>query len=474
MSDIRSQIKFGTDGWRAVISDTFTFENVRIVAQAVADWVNKNNPQFSIKAASVGYDNRFLSAEYAESFAEVFAANGIKTYLSDTSLPTPALSFGVVGLKNVCGIMITASHNPAKFNGIKIKNAQGGAASKDITNTVESYLGQTPVKRLGSPVAVDQGLIVVHDFKKEYVKFIRAYLNLKKMKTAKFRVLADIMHGSGRDLMLQILKGTDIRLTLMREDVNPGFDGSKPEPIPECLQVIMHRMKKEKFDFGHVLDGDADRIAAVMPGGEFVSPQKILGLLILHLVRNRKVEGGIVKTLCGTTMLDNIAKKLGRKLYETPVGFKYISDLMVSEKIVAGGEEAGGMGLPNYIPERDGILAGLLLLEMMVYNKRNFKQLVEDMEREFGRYYYSRLDYVMDAKKIDLNRLKTISSVLGRKVVEVKDFDGVKLICDNEDWLMFRPSGTEPLVRIYSEAKTLKRSKDILEFGRQQADPQKD
>jgi len=473
MSDFRSQIKFGTDGWRAVISDTFTFENVRIVAQAVADWVNKNNLQFTQISASIGFDNRFLSTEYAASFAEVFAANGIKSYLSDTSLPTPALSFGVVGLKNVCGIMITASHNPAKFNGIKIKTSVGGAAPKDITNTVEGYLGQTPVKRLELKEAIAQGLVVVHDFKKEYVKFLRGYLNLKKMKTAKYKVLADIMHGSGRDLMHQILKGTDIKLTLMREDVNPGFDGSKPEPIPECLQVMMSRMKKEKFDFGHVLDGDADRIAAVMPGGEFVSPQKILGLLILHLVRNRHVEGGIVKTLCGTTMLDHIAKKLDRKLYETPVGFKYISDLMISQPIVAGGEEAGGMGLPNYIPERDGTLSGLLLLEMMVYNKRNFKQLVEDMEREFGRYYYSRLDYSMDAKKVDLNKLKTITSVLGKKVIEVKDYDGVKLICENEDWLMFRPSGTEPLVRIYSEAKTLKRSKDLLEFGRQLVDPKK-
>ncbi len=471
MSDIRSQIKFGTDGWRAVISDTFTFENVRIVAQAVADWVHKNNPQFPDKSVSVGYDNRFLSAEYAQAVAEVFAANGIKTYLSDTSLPTPTLSFGVVGFKNVCGIMITASHNPAKFNGIKIKTAQGGAASKDITGTVESYLGQTPLKRMNFSEALAQGLIVVHDFKKGYVKFLRAYVNLKKMKKAKFKVLSDIMHGSGRDLMRQILKGTDIKLTLMREDVNPSFDGSKPEPIPECLGLIMSRMKKEKFDFGHVLDGDADRIAAVMPGGEFVSPQKILGLLVLHLVRNRNVEGGIIKTLCGTTMMDNIAKKLGRKLYETPVGFKYISDLMISEKIVAGGEEAGGMGLPNFIPERDGTLAGLLLLEMMVYNKKNFKQLVQDMEREFGRYYYERLDYKMDAQKVDLNKLKTITSILGRKVIEVKDYDGVKLTCDNEDWLMFRPSGTEPLVRIYSEAKTLKRSKAILEFGRQQIDP---
>jgi alpha-D-glucose phosphate-specific phosphoglucomutase len=471
MSDIRSQIKFGTDGWRAVISDTFTFENVRIVAQAVADWVNKDNSQFLLKSVSVGFDNRFLSAEYAQGFAEVLSANGIKVFLSDTSLPTPTLSLGVVDLSNVCGIMITASHNPAKFNGIKIKTAQGGAASKDITNTVEGYLGQTPVKRLVCSAAVDQGLIVVHDFKAAYVKFLRGYINLKKMKTAKFKVLTDVMHGSGRDLMRQILKGTAIKLTLMREDVNPGFDGSKPEPIPECLGLAMSRMKNEKFDFGHVLDGDADRIAAIMPGGEFVSPQKILGLLVLHLVRNRKVEGGIVKTLCGTTMYDHIAKKLNIKLYETPVGFKYISDLMLSEKIVAGGEEAGGMGLPNFIPERDGTLAGLLLLEMMVYEKKNFRRLVEDMEREFGRYYYSRLDYKMDAQKVDLNKLKTITSVLGKKVVEVKDFDGLKLICENEDWLMFRPSGTEPLVRVYSEAKTLKRSKEILEFGRQQIDP---
>jgi phosphomannomutase len=441
------------------------------VAQAVADWVNKDNSQFLLKSVSVGFDNRFLSAEYAQAFAEVLSANGIKVFLSDTSLPTPTLSLGVVNLSNVCGIMITASHNPAKFNGIKIKTAQGGAASKDITNTVEGYLGQTPVKRLVCSAAVDQGLIVVHDFKAAYVKFLRGYINLKKMKTAKFKVLTDVMHGSGRDLMRQILKGTDIKLTLMREDVNPDFDGSKPEPIPECLGLAMSRMKNEKFDFGHVLDGDADRIAAIMPGGEFVSPQKILGLLVLHLVRNRHVEGGIVKTLCGTTMYDHIAKKLNIKLYETPVGFKYISDLMLSEKIVAGGEEAGGMGLPNFIPERDGTLAGLLLLEMMVYEKKNFRRLVEDMEREFGRYYYSRLDYKMDAKKVDLNKLKTITSVLGKKVVEVKDFDGVKLICENEDWLMFRPSGTEPLVRVYSEAKTLKRSKEILEFGRQQIDP---
>ena len=464
MSDPKSVIKFGTDGWRAIISDTFTFENVRVVAQATADWVHKNNTQFADKKVAVGYDNRFLSTEYARTFAEVLSGNGIKVYLSDASVPTPALSYGVTLIKGVCGIMITASHNPAKFNGIKIKTSQGGAAPKDITSVVESYLGQSPVKQ-------SNDLIVMHDFKKSYVAFIRKYLNLKKIKTSKYKVLTDIMHGSGGTLMQDILRGTSVRLELMRADINPGFDGSKPEPIPECLSGIMGRMKKEKIDLGLVLDGDADRIAAVASGGEFVSPQRILGLLILHLVRNRNVEGGVIKTLCGSTMLDHIAKKLNRKLYETPVGFKYISDLMVSQKIVAGGEEAGGMGLPNYIPERDGSLAGLLLLEMMVYNKRNFKQLLDDMEKEFGRYYYLRLDYAMDAKKVDINKLKQIKTVLGQQVVNVKDFDGVKLTCANEDWLMFRPSGTEPLVRIYAEAKSLQRSKDLLEFGRNLIDP---
>ena len=468
-----NEIKFGTDGWRGIISDTFTFKNLRIVAQAVAEWINKHHrvPTGDVRRVAVGYDNRFLSDEYAQTFSRVLAQNNIEVYLSDTSLPTPALSFGVTRKKCLAGIMITASHNPGKFNGIKIKTAQGGAASKEVTDVVEDYLYQTDVKIADYKEALKTKKIIVHDFKDEYVKFIRNYIDLPRIKSSKFKVLTDIMHGSGRDLMRVILKGANVKLTLMREDVNPAFDGGKPEPVPEYLAGIMARVKKEKFDLGLVLDGDADRIAAIAPDGEFISPQKILGLLILHLVRNRGVQGGIIKTLCGTTMLDKIAKKLDRKLYETPVGFKYISDLMISQPIVAGGEEAGGMGLPNYIPERDGTLAGLLLLEMMVYNKKNFKKLVEDMEKEFGRYYYQRLDYAMDAKKVDLNKVKTITQILGKKVVEVKDFDGVKLICDNEDWLMFRPSGTEPLVRIYSEAKSLKRAKDLLEFGRKLVDP---
>jgi phosphomannomutase len=385
--------------------------------------------------------------------------------LSDTSIPTPALSYGVVKIEGVCGVMITASHNPAKFNGIKIKTSQGGGASNVITDKVESYLYKTSVKTMDFDEAVKSNKIIMHDFKIEYVKFMRNYLDLPKIKNAEFRVLTDVMHGSGNALMARILHDSKVRLTLMRDDINPSFDGGKPEPVVEYLGGILNRMKSENFDLGLVLDGDADRIAAIAPGGEFIHPQKILGLLVLHLVRNRGRSGGVVKTICGTTMIDNIAKKLKLKLYETPVGFKYISDLMVSERIVAGGEEAGGMGVQDYVPERDGTLAGLLLLEMMVYNNKNIKEIVKDMEDEFGRYYYERCDMKLTEGKFDIKKFKAMKVLLGKKVVDMKDFDGVKLIDEDQGWLMLRPSGTEPLVRAYAEAKTSERAKELIKFG---------
>ena len=460
-------IKFGTDGWRGVISDNFTFANVGIVAQAISEWINRDIQQETItkKCVAVGYDTRFLSDEYARLVASVLAQNNIEVYLSDTPIPTPALSYGVIRTRSAAGVMITASHNPAKFNGVKIKTDKGGGASTDITNKVEQYLYQTPVPAIDFERSKAEGRIHVSDFKKDYIKFIRGYIDLKRIQKARFKGLTDAMHGSGNGLMAQILKGTDIRLSLMREDINPSFDGGKPEPVVEFLSGILKRVREEKFDLGLVLDGDADRIAAVAPGGEFIHPQKILGLLILHLARNRGCAGGVVKTICGTTMVDNIAKKLGLKLYETPVGFKHISDLMVAEKIIAGGEEAGGMGVQGFIPERDGTLAGLLLLEMMVYRKKDIKRILQDMEKEFGRFYYERRDLELGEGRFDRDKVRLIKELLGKKVVEVKDFDGIKLICEDQSWLMLRPSGTEPLVRAYSEAKSRARAKALIQYG---------
>ena len=467
--DIKEHIKFGTDGWRGVISDNFTFTNVAIVAQAICEWIKKEfkNKEGRKNCVAVGYDARFLSREYAEIVACILAKNDINVFLSDGYIATPALSYGVVNIEGECGIMITASHNPAKFNGIKIKTYQGGGASKNITNVIERYLGETKVQTMDLNLALEKKSVTVFDFNKAYFKFMKSYVDLKDIRKAKFNVIQDAMYGSGTGVLQHVLKGSDINLEMMHDEYNPSFGNVKPEPIEEYVPELISRMKKEDVDLGLILDGDADRIGAVAAGGEFINAQKILGLLILHLVRNRGVEGSVVKTVCGTMMIDKICKKLNLNLYETPVGFKYISDLMVSEKVIVGGEEAGGIGVQNYIPERDGNLAGLLLLEMMVKEKQNIQQILKNMEKEFGRYYYLRLDIdLVSDQKIGLVTFKKVKQLCGREVVQVNAIDGVKLVCDDDSWLMLRPSGTEPLVRVYAEAKSLKRSQQLVAYGK--------
>lgn len=449
------EIKFGTDGWRAVIADTYTFKNLKILSQAVADYIGRG------KKVAVGYDTRFMSAEFADIVAQILNNNGIEVTLSDRSIPTPTLSYTVKNRKLDLGVMITASHNPAEYNGFKIKNAQGGAASPEITKEVEKLLEKNTVKETNE----SGGKINKIDLIADYIKFIRSYIDLKKIKNKKFKVLIDAMHGAGNTFFADILKGTKIKLEFMRDGINPSFGGRRPEPIEENLEELKARVKKGKFDLGIALDGDADRLAAVAADGSFISPQKILGLLALHLNQDRKWTGGIVKTICGTTMIDNIAKSLGVKLYETPVGFKYISELMETEDIVAGGEEAGGMGVKGYIPERDGTVAGLLLLEMMAYRNKNILKILNETEKKFGRYFYVRLDLQL-THRIEPHKDNLPRELLGKKVVDIKDYDGVKLICEDQSWLMFRGSGTEPIMRIYSEAKTLSRAKQLLELGR--------
>lgn len=448
-----SNIKFGTDGWRAVIADEFTFANLKIVSQAVADYLGQG------RKVAVGYDTRFMSGDFAEVVAGVLAANGHEATLSDRPIPTPALSFAVKAKGLDMGIMITASHNPPEYNGFKIKTSTGGAAGLEATKEVEKLLGKSQVK-----YARNADLIRKEDLTYGYIKFIRSYIDLKKLKTKRFKVLVDAMHGSGDSLIAQVLKGTEIRVEFMRNTINPSFGGKGPEPLEENLEELKERVKKGKFDLGIALDGDADRIAAVCGAGVFIHPQKILGLLALHLNQDREWPGGIVKTIAGTTMIDHIARVLGVKLYETPVGFKYISTLMEKEDIVAGGEEAGGMGVKGYIPERDGTVAGLLLLEMIAYRNKPMAEILNTMEKQFGRYYYVRADLRLE-HRIEPKKEALPERLLGKKVVEVKDYDGIKLICEDESWLMFRASGTESLMRLYAEAKTLTQAKELLSLG---------
>jgi len=450
-----TEIKFGTDGWRAVIGGNYTFENLRIVSQAVADYLGSG------KSIAVGFDTRFMSDCFAKAVCAVFRNNGIEVILSDRAIPTPALSFTVKNRHLDLGIMITASHNPPEYNGFKIKTSSGGAAGSEVTRDVENRLGKTPVKEIGTGIAK----ITKEDLVTDYVKFIRNYIDLKRIKKKRFKVLVDAMHGSGDSFIASILKGTNIRLEFMRNTINPHFDGRGPEPIEQNLQGLKMRVKNEKFDLGIALDGDADRIACIAPGGVFIHPQKILGLLALHLHQDRGWRGGIVKTIAGTTMIDHIADFLKVKLYETPVGFKYISSLMETQDILVGGEEAGGIGVKEYIPERDGTMAGLLLLEMMVYRNKDILKILNETEKQFGKYYYLREDLHLD-RHIEPKKENLPGELLGKKVTLVKDFDGIKLICQDESWLMFRASGTEPIMRIYAEAKNLTRAKRVLEYGK--------
>lgn len=460
-------IKFGTDGWRAVIADTFTFENLRHVSQATADFLIDSKAKGSKLKIAVGYDTRFMSEKFAEVSACVFAANGIKVILSDRATPTPTVSFCVKNRKLDLGIMITASHNPPEFNGFKIKSSTGGSADISITKAVEKLLCKKEPKNFSLSEGLKKKLIIKEDIVSDYIRFLRSYLDLSKLRNCKFRVLLDCMYGSGNGFMQEVISDTGIDLEIMRNERNTYFEGKGPEPVEKNLTKIIQRMKTENFDLGLVLDGDADRIAAVAPGGEFIHPQKILGLLALHLKQDRSLSGGLVKTIAGTTMMDHIAEHLGIKLYETAVGFKYISKLMEDEEVLVGGEEAGGMGFKNYIPERDGTLAGLLLAEMMAYRNRSMGKIVQEMENKFGKYYYLRADLRMKSGQ-KMKDVKTIrpKKLFDSKVTKITDIDGIKLFCEDESWLMLRPSGTEPLMRIYSEAKSLEKSSRLLELGK--------
>jgi len=450
-----NEIKFGTDGWRAVIADTYTFKNLKVLSQAVADYLGRG------KKVAIGFDTRFMSDKFAAIVAEVLGNNEIKVVLSDSPVPTPALSLATRDLKNDLGIMITASHNPAEYNGFKIKLPSGGAAPVEVTRAVEDLLGKnTPAENNSQTIPFEK-----KDLTKDYVKFIRNYIEFKKIKNKKFKVLVDAMYGSGDSFISRILEGSSIKLEFMRNTINPSFGGRRPEPIEENLEELKQRVKKEKFDLGIALDGDADRIAAVAPGGVFIHPQKILGLLALHLHQDRGWSGGLVKTVCGTVMMDNIADFLKIKLYETPVGFKYISNLMETEDIVAGGEEAGGMGVKGYIPERDGSMAGLLLIEMMAFRNKNILKILNETEKQFGKYYYVREDLHL-ARRVEPKKENLPSELLGKKVVNINESDGIKLICADKSWLMFRGSGTEPIMRIYAEAKSLAQANKLLALGK--------
>ncbi|MCM8779110.1 MAG: phosphoglucomutase/phosphomannomutase family protein [Candidatus Omnitrophica bacterium] len=463
-------VKFGTDGWRAVISEDFTFENVRKVSQAIADYFKRVTRSQKLEMV-VGYDMRFLSDEYAQVVAGVLAGNGVKVYLIKYPAPTPMVCFVIKKKRLSGGVIVTASHNPPRYNGIKIKMDYAGPAEPEVTEEIESLIGKQKIKQISFEEAIERKLIEIIDPSEEYIRFLRHYLNLSLFNRRSYKILVDVMYGTGDNFIPRILKGTKCKLTILHNEHNPLFGGINPEPIPRNMQEVVAMMKKGNFDLAIVNDGDADRVSCVRPDGKIINAGQILSLIILHFLEDRKWRGAIVKTISNTTLLDKIAQKYNLKLYETPVGFKYIVRLMREEDILAGGEESGGIGVKNYIPERDGMLTGLLVLEMMAYRNKSILEIMEEMEKEFGRFYYLREDipYPEELKRELFIKLKArpFENILNKKIIKIKDFDGVKFILADESWLLFRLSGTEPILRIYAEAHTQRFAENLLSFGKE-------
>ena len=459
-------IKFGTDGWRALMDTDFTMENVAKVAQAYADHLAETvaGPKGRAPRIAIGYDFRKNSENFAARFAEVLVANGVEVLLSDRACPTPAVSFTIVQEKLDGGVVVTASHNPSGYNGIKLKTDFGGSAEKNITDAVERRLEKNPVRGISSSVPKTV------DLTRPYLDFLKSYLRLDVLRSAPYSILVDSMHGAGNGHIADILAGGSIRVQTIRGQRDVTFGGYAPEPIPKNLAPSIELMKKGGFDLGIATDGDADRIGALRPGGEFVSPGTLLSLIMLHMVEDLKRKGSVVTTVSNTVLIYKVARRLGLPVRETPIGFKYICDIMRRENVLIGGEESGGIGFQDYLYERDGLLSGLLVVEMMAMRKQSFEEILRSVEKEFGKLYYVRNDLTypndLKPKLFDLLRTRPPVSYDGHRIKNINSQDGMKFILDDDSWLLFRLSGTEPILRIYSEATSQSLAESLVKQGK--------
>jgi len=465
------EIKFGTDGWRGVIADDFTFERVEKVAQAIADYYNLQKDKE--KGIVIGYDTRFLSSEFARRVAEVLLGNGIPVLFSQSDVPTQAVSFTVLERKLPGGIMITASHNPPRFNGVKIKSSQGCSATPDITGKIESILYKNPVKVLSWEEAEKKGLATEVDLLPPYLNKVISFLNMDLVSKASFKIVYDPMYGVGCGLLERVLENSDCKVYTIHPKPNPGFGGINPEPIEENLEDLKREVKRRGADIGIATDGDADRVGIVDEKGRYFSPLQVFSLLLLYLVEERKMKGKVVKTVSLGYQPERISRKFGLQWEQTPVGFKYIAEKMLKEKVILGGEESGGYGYYGHLPERDGILSALLFIEMMVKKEKPLSRILDDMEKKFGSSFFKRIDFQKEGvdkekmvKELTLNPPRALGSVPLREVLTI---DGVKFIMEDESWLLIRPSGTEPKVRVYAEASKESQLERIVQEGKELA-----
>ena len=458
-------IKFGTDGWRGIIAEDFTFDNVRRVAGAIAAYVLKHeDPR---RGLIVGYDTRFASPRAAQIAAETVAAAGIPVKLANDYTPTPAVSYAVKHRQAAGGVVITSSHNPWNWNGVKFKGKFGGSGTPAIMKAIEEELAADAMPA-GQKAAIEQV-----DLKQPYVAAISDFADLNAIAQAKFKFAVDSMYGSGRGVLAGIFSARGIQHVTIRQEVNPLFPDINPEPIEPHVAMLQQTVVRESCDAGLATDGDADRIGAVAEDGSFVDSHKIISVLLQWLLVRKKWPGEVVRAFNTTRMIDRIAAKHGRKVNECPIGFKYAADLMMEREIVIGGEESGGIGYSRFLPERDGLLNSLLLANVMADERKPLGQLVADLQREYGPHYYGRRDLHIpeDVKQQAIQRARSDqTNRLGSYgVLKKESLDGIKFFLDAptdsngaEAWLLFRASGTEPLLRVYAEAASAELVSEIL------------
>ncbi|MFO8143703.1 MAG: phosphoglucomutase/phosphomannomutase family protein [Dehalococcoidales bacterium] len=467
-------MKFGTDGWRGIIGDDFTFANVKICGQAVSNYIKETG--LSENGVVIGYDTRFASEDFAAAAAEVLAGNGIRVLLCTGATPTPALSFCTLFRQAAGGIMITASHNPAQWNGFKVKNRYGSSASPEVTNRIETEIDRIMstgnINRIPLVKAQRQELLEYMDAEEIYFKQISELVNIGEIRKSSMKIVVDPMYGAGAGYFKKLLSGGNVEIIEINSERNPIFPGIKqPEPIETNLAKLSETVVSKRASVGLATDGDADRLGVIDENGSFISTSHIFALLCLYLLEVRGKRGPIVKTLTISRMLDLLGDMYDVPVYETAVGFKYIAPKMQSEHALIGGEESGGYGFREHVIERDGIVAGLYLLDFMVKTGRSPSDLIGYLQSKVGAHYYRRIDlqFPEDSRQSIIDRVRKYSPITLDDInVASKDaMDGFRFMLSDASWLLIRFSSTEPLLRLYAESGSLERVEKLLETARE-------
>ncbi len=468
----KTKIEFGTDGWRAIIAEDFTFENVRYCAQAVADYLHATG--LAARGLVVGYDTRFASDRFAAAVAEVAAANEVPVYLCDRPEPTPVVSYTVLHRRAGGGVVITSSHNPAPYNGFKYKPDYAGSASPEIVAALEDRIrvhqAAEDVQRMPFAEALKAGRVQMIDARSPYVARLGELVDLARLRASGLHVVHDALYGAGLGYFATLLGGGATRVDALHAEINPNFPGIHgPEPIPPNVDALLAAVPRLGADVGLATDGDADRIGLVDEQGRFVNQLEVYGLLLLYLLEVRGERGAVVRSLTSTAMADRLAAAYGLPVYETQVGFKYVGPKMLETNAIMGGEESGGYGFRGHIPERDAILAGLYLLDLRLQMQRPLSAIVRYLHEKAGESYYDRHDVAFppDQRAAIEARVSaaTPTSIAGLRVVRIDDLEGRKFYLEDGSWLLIRFSGTEPLLRIYTETTSPERVGQILAAG---------